>query len=65
MPRWSMPGSPANLAGSNARAADRLHAASSTPAAPPAAAMTRLSVSICCTSRPRDAPTAVRIDTSL
>ena len=59
-----MPGRPANRAGSRARSADRLHAASRIPAAPPAAAMTRLSVSICCTSRPLDAPTAVRIETS-
>ena len=36
----------------------------STPAAPPATAMTRLSVSICWTRRPLAAPTAVRIETS-
>ena len=40
------------------------HAATSNPATPPASATTRLSVSICCTTRERVAPTARRTDSS-
>ena len=60
----AIPGSVENCAGRTARSAVSAHIATSTPATPPMAETVTLSISICCTSRPRVAPTARRTDSS-